>query len=383
MWKVPLFDTDLNNDEIEAVVRVIRSGWLTMGQVTESFEKSFAEFIGAKHAIAVASGTAALHLANLALGVSAGDEVICPSLTFVACANSIVHTGARPVFAEITGPDDFNISPDDIERKITRKTKAIEVVHYAGFPCDMKKIKEIAGSHGLSIIEDCAHAHGTEYDGKKCGTIGDIGCFSFFTNKNMTTVEGGMVTTECDELAAKIRLMRSHGMTTSTLDRHRGHAFSYNVIEPGLNYRIDEVRSSIGKVQLKKLAEYNVKRRGLAQLYSEQLSFVPGLSIPFKAGGHGSSHHIYPVLLEKHVNREALMGYLRGKGIQTSIHYPPIHRFAYYREKLNYDDVRLELTEDVAGRELTLPLFPLMGEDAVHYVCDEMIKFTRKGVNQL
>ena len=226
MWEIPLFDIGFNEKEMIAVQKVLSSGWLTMGEQTEMFEREFADFINVKHAIAVSNCTAALHLANLALGIGENDEVLCPSLSFVAGSNSIVYTGAKPVFADITDLSDFNISPVDIEKKVSARTKAIQIVHYAGNPCDMDHIMEIARKHGLSVIEDCAHAPGSEYNGRKCGAIGDIGCFSFFSNKNMTTAEGGMITTNSDDLAKKIKLMRSHGMTAMTLDRHKGRAFS-------------------------------------------------------------------------------------------------------------------------------------------------------------
>ena len=380
MWKVPLFDIAFDEKEVAAVQQVIQSGWLTMGQVTENFEKLFAKHIGVRHAIAVSNGTAALHLANLSLGVSNGDEVICPSLTFVAGANSIVYAGGQPVFAEITSHDDFNISPDDIERKITEKTKVIEVVHYAGYPCNMERIMGVADKHGLYIIEDCAHAPGAEYNGKRCGAIGDIGCFSFYPNKNMTTAEGGMITTNDDKLAEKIRLMRSHGMTTMTLDRHHGHASSYDVVELGFNYRIDEIRSAIGIVQLNKLQENNSKRHKLDQIYIERLADIFGIQIPFKNRYGIPSHHIFPVLLENHINREEFMGYLKAKGIQTSIHYPPIHQFDYYRRHFDCNENSLIITEDVGRRVVTLPLYPSMDNEAVHYVCDTVIQFLQKGV---
>jgi dTDP-4-amino-4,6-dideoxygalactose transaminase len=379
MWKVPLFDISFDETELEAVQAVIRSGWLTMGEMTKSFERSFAEFIGTRHAIAVSSGTAALHLANLALGLSKEDEVICPSLSFVAGANSIVYVGARPVFADITSYDNFNISSEDIEAKITKRTKAIQVVHYAGHSCDMAQISEIAKKYGLYIVEDCAHAPGAENDDEKCGSIGDIGCFSFFSNKNITTAEGGMVTTDSDELAEKIKLIRSHGMTTLTLDRHKGHAFSYDVVDLGFNFRIDEVRSGLGIVQLKKLQDGNNMRQKLAQIYKERFADIEGVYVPFTSTNGVPSYHIYPVLLGKNVNREKLMIHLKDKGIQTSIHYPPIHKFHFYRNNLGYKEALLPLTEDVANREVTLPLYSSMGSEAIHYVCDSIKEYLEKG----
>ena len=375
MWKVPLFNTSFDTDDELAMLEAIRSGWVTMGERTLEFEDAFARFIGAEHAIAVSSGTAALHLAAIALGVGPGDEVICPSLTFVAGANSILYTGATPVFADITGDENFNVSPSDIEAKVTQRTKAISVTHYAGYPCDMEPILRTAEKHGLSVIEDCAHAPGADYKGQRCGTMGDVGCFSFFSNKNMTTAEGGMLTTNNEALAKKFRLLRSHGMTAQTLVRHRGHAFSYDVVDLGFNYRIDEIRSAIGIVQLGRLEEANKKRAALAGLYAERLSGLEGLTVPFGSTPHRSAHHILPVLLGTGVDRSALMEHLKGSGIQSSIHYPPIHRFKYYRSKLGDSTGALPVTEDVAERELTLPLYPTMGEAAVNYVCQSIAGF--------
>ena len=379
MWKVPIYNTAFDEKEPEIVQRIIRSGWLTMGEMTDRFEKSFAEFIGVRHAIAVSSGTAALHLANLALGVSGGNEVICPSLTFVAGANSIIYAGARPVFADISGSDNVNISPEDIESNITDNTRAIQVVHYAGFPCDMESIIRIADKYGLAVIEDCAHSLGAEYNGKMCGSIGNIGCFSFFSNKNMTTAEGGMIVTDSDQLAQKLRLMRSHGMTSLTMDRHLGNAFSYDVTSLGFNYRIDEIRSALGIVQLEKLTFSNNKRRELAQSYMEKLEDVSGLNIPFIKNTGLSAHHIFPVLLDNGINRHKFMQYLKDKGIQTSIHYPCIHQFEFYRREFGCKEGMLPVTEDITKREVTLPLYPSMSEESVQYVCKEVAEYLKKG----
>ena len=378
MWKIPLFDIGFNEKETVAVQKVLSSGWLTMGDQTERFEREFADFINVKHAIAVSNCTAALHLANLSLNLGENDEVICPSLSFVAGSNSIVYTGAKPVFADITDLNDFNISPEDIERKIGARTKAIQVVHYAGNPCNMDHIMEIANKHGVYVIEDCAHAPGSKYNGQYCGTIGDIGCFSFFSNKNMATAEGGMITTNNDDLAKRIRLMRSHGMTTMTLDRHKGRAFSYDVVELGYNYRIDEIRSAIGIVQLGKLEDCNIRRCEIDQIYRERLADVYSIKVPFNIEYGVSSHHIFPILLDKEVNRQEFMEYLKNNGIQTSIHYPPIHLFDYYRRNFGYDEGMLSITEEVAKREVTLPLYSSMKNEDVHYVCDVISEYLKE-----
>lgn len=375
MWKIPLFDLNFGEEELNAVQQVIRSAWLTMGEQTERFEQAFAEFLNVKYAYAVSSGTAALHLAFAAIGIGQGDNVICPSLTFVAGANAILYTGAKPVFADISSIEDFNISPDEIKAKITEDTKAIEIVHYGGYSSDMDRILGIAKQYNLYVIEDCAHAPGSEYHEKKCGTIGDIGCFSFFSNKNMTTAEGGMITTNDDELAERIRLMRSHGMTTLTLDRHKGHAFSYDVVELGYNYRIDELRSAIGIAQLQKLRDANNIRKNLDRVYRERVKEIRELKVPFEQHKEISSHHISPVILDKKIKRNRFMQHLKERGIQTSIHYPPIHLFDLYRCMFGYQKGILPITEEVAAREVTLPLYPQMSEESVQYVCDTIVEF--------
>jgi dTDP-4-amino-4,6-dideoxygalactose transaminase len=369
-WKVPLADVDLGEEEIDAVERVLRSRWLTMGEVTREFERAFAAHVGARHAIAVSNGTAALHLAYTALGLGPGDEVILPSLTFVATANTVLQAGARPVFADITSLDDLTISPKSIEASITPRTKAICVMHYAGYPCDMDKIMHIARRHALAVVEDAAHAPGAELEGRKCGAIGDIGCFSFFSNKNMAVGEGGMITTHRDDLAVKMRLMRSHGMTTLTWDRHRGHAHSYDVVALGYNYRLDEVHAAIGLVQLEKLAANNQRRGEVAAQYRRHLEAGPALKLPFEAPRGKASFHLFPVILGPGIDRAAFMEKMKAVGIQTSIHYPPIHRFSYYRERFEGREGELPLTEDVGRREVTLPLYPTMSDEQVQWVID-------------
>jgi len=366
-WKVPLFDLRFDEKEFSAVNKVLKSGWLTMGEETKEFEREFSSYIGVKYALATSSCTAALHMANLALGIGVGDEVICPSLSFVATSNSIVYTGAKPVFADVVSLTDFNISPKEIERKITNKTKAIIIVHYAGYPCNMDEICAIVKKHDLFLIEDCAHAPGAEYKGQKVGTFGDIACFSFFSNKNLSTGEGGMVVTNNEELYEKLKLLRSHGMTTLTLDRHKGHAFSYDVVSLGFNYRIDEIRAAIGRVQLKKLDTNNKKRKELVDYYKERLSECEFISIPFKDYKERSSYHIFPILLDEKINRTQLMKYLRENGIQTSIHYRPIHQFSFYKD-LEVGCSDLTYTEIIGKRELTLPLYPNMQYSQVDYV---------------
>jgi len=370
-WKIPLADVDFNEDELNAVEEVIKSKWLTMGAATQQFEKDFSELTGIRHAIAVTNCTAGLHLAMAALGIGRDDEVIVPSLTFVATSNAVRYTGAEPVFADICSEKDLTISPDAIQSKITPKTRALVVMHYGGYACDMEKILEIAREHDLYVVEDAAHAAGAYLDGRHLGGWGDVGCFSFFPNKNMTTAEGGMVCTNDDGLADRIRLLRSHGMTSMTWDRHKGHAWSYDVVELGYNYRIDEIRAALGIVQLKKIDANNQKRRSLTERYRQQLDqMLPEITVPFLGHRGESACHIMPVLLANGSDRVEVMEKMKQLGVQTSIHYPPTHLFTYYlRDDI---DSQLDKTENVASRELTLPLYPGMQDQDVDWVVNAL-----------
>jgi dTDP-4-amino-4,6-dideoxygalactose transaminase len=366
-WKVPLADLDYDEKETRAVLGVLQSRWLTMGSVTQDFEKAFASFTGARYALGVSNATVALHLACLALGIGPGDEVIVPSLSFVATANAVLYSGADVRFADICSPQDLTISPASIEAQITPKSKAILVMHYAGFACQIAEIEAIAQQHGLAIIEDAAHAAGAWLEGKHLGTWGAAGCFSFFSNKNLSTGEGGMLVTDRDDLAEKARLMRSHGMTSLTWDRHQGHAYSYDVVELGYNYRIDEIRSALGLAQLEKLRANNARRREITQRYWQAFEGL-GVDLPFRVDKREAepAYHIFPMLLPENQDRRAFIERMRAARIQTSIHYPPIHQFSYYRER--YPGVHLAITESVAKREVTLPLYPTMSDEQVEMV---------------
>ncbi|MFC2053441.1 DegT/DnrJ/EryC1/StrS family aminotransferase [Chloroflexota bacterium] len=368
---VPLVDLDFGKEESQAVLDVLNKRWLTMGAVTREFESQFAEISGVKHALAVSNGTMALHLACLILGIGPGDEVILPSLTFVATANALLYTGAEVRFADIIGPNELNISPESIEKQITPRTKALIVMHYGGYPCRMRQIMEIAARNNLAVIEDAAHAPGARLEGRALGTWGDVGCFSFFSNKNLVTGEGGMLVTQRDDLAEKARLLRSHGMTSRTWDRHKGHAYSYDVVELGYNYRIDEMRSALGLVQLSKLDRNNKRRMAITQTYWGALG-GSRLGLPFRdltaKSIKSGAYHIFPVLLPEGVRRNAFMDSLRTAGIQTSIHYPPIHQFSYHRRLVS--GVTLPQTERVAEREVTLPLYSSMSDSQVGLVLE-------------
>jgi len=370
-WRVPLSDITVDNELADAVLETLRSGWWSMGPRVAEFERAFAEFCGAPHALAVANGTAALHLALLAVGCGPEDEVVVPSLNFVAAANAIVHTGAEPVFCDIVGPDELNLDPEDVEAAVTPRTKALLALHYAGFPCAMDDLRAIADSHGLAIVEDAAHAPGASLEGHMCGTLGDVGCFSFFSNKNLPMGEGGMVVTDDDALAEKIRLFRSHGMTTLTWDRHRGHASSYDVVLRGFNYRLDELRAALGLVELGRLREGNRARGEIVERYRRALDGEAGISMPFvPREGVVSTHHLAVILLPEGKARHDVQTALAERGIQTSVHYPPIHMFSAYKEQPRRS---LPVTESIAERVLTLPLFPHMSDAQVAAVIEGVL----------
>jgi len=374
-WTVPLSDV-LVDDEIEhAVVQALRSGWWSTGPRVAELEQEFARFSGARHALAVANGTAALHLALLASGCGPGDEVLVPSLNFVAAANTIVHTGATPVFCDISGANDLTVSPDDLEAAVSPRTRAVVVMHYGGHPCRMDAILELAAMHGLAVIEDAAHAPGARWQRRMCGTIGDVGCFSFFSNKNLPVGEGGMVVTDDDALAEKARLLRSHGMTTLTWDRHRGHASNYDVVVEGFNYRLDELRAAIALVQLGRLERQNAERARIVDLFRDALDGVNGLTMPFaRRADVTPAHHLAVLLLPEGGDRSRFRASLVEREIQTSIHYPPIHRFRAYQEFASRR--ALPLTEAVGERLVTLPLFPHMSDDQVQAVTDAVVSAT-------
>jgi dTDP-4-amino-4,6-dideoxygalactose transaminase len=372
-WAVPLADV-LVDDELRAAVdEVITSGWWSMGPKVLEFEEAFAEFCSVRHALAVANGTAALHLALLAAGCGPGDEVVLPSLNFVAAANAIAHTGATPVFCDIRGPDDLNLDPADLEAALGPRTKAVVVLHYGGFPCDMQAVGELAEERGFLVIEDAAHAPGATWRGRPCGALGLVGCFSFFSNKNLPVGEGGMIVTDDDDLADRLRLLRSHGMTTLTWERHRGHASSYDVVAQGFNYRLDELRAAMGLVQLRRLPDENARRGTISARYRERLDGVNGITMPFGKLEEGttSAHHLAVALLPEG-RRDDFRAALSERRIQTSVHYPPIHLFSQYTELGSRRP--LPRTEAVAARVVTLPLYAHMRDEQIELVTEGLIE---------
>lgn len=368
MRKINLFNLNYNLKEQEAVIEVLKSKWITMGAKTEEFEKKFSRYIGSQYGVALNSCTAALHLALKVLGIGPGDEVILPSLTFVATANSVLYTGATPVFADVCDLNNWTVSPEDIGRKINNRTRAIMVMHYAGFGCDMDSIRGLADKNNLKIVEDACHAPGGMWKGKRLGTLGDFSCYSFYSNKNMATAEGGMLLTNEEENMKRVKLLRSHGMTTSAHERDKGAEF-YDVIELGYNYRLDDIRSSLGLVQLEKLPD-DIKTRNIAaDRYAERLSTIDSVAVPFQDYDGLSTYYIFPVLLKE--GQRTKVGSELGKlGVRTSMHYPPIHLF---RHVMDYS-AKLPVTEAIGRRALSLPIYAGMPLDDVDYVCDSLEK---------
>ena len=373
-WTIQLCELNYGKEETEAVNRVLISEWLTMGMECEEFEKEFTHYIGhSQQGVFVSSATAALHLILMGHGVGPRDEVIVPALTFVSDANVIAQLGAKPVFADSTSLLNFNVSIEDILAKITHRTKAIVVVHFAGFPQDLTKLKQVCDTKGILLVEDCAHAPGASLNGRFCGTMGHCSFFSFFSNKNLAVGEGGMIFAENKVLADRLRLMRSHGMSAATLNRHLGRSSTYDVLHVGLNYRPDEIRGALGRAQLKKLSEGNEIRRKLFARYSYLLRGTQ-ISVAFgeKTYDGISSYHIMPVILPATASRESVMTAMRASKIQTSIHYPSFKDFKAYKDYAKHCDT--PTSDQICARELTLPLHPRMSLQDVDQVVSELLE---------
>lgn len=367
MKNYPLFKLNYGEEEIEAVTKTIRSKWISMGSKCQELEEKFSKMLGVKYALATTNCTAALHLACVALNLKEGDEVICPSLTFAATVNCVRYVGARPVFCDVTGFNNLCIDPGKIESLITDKTRAIIPMHYAGFPCDMDKILQLAEKYHLYVIEDACHGPLSEYKGKKLGTIGDVGCFSFFSNKNISTGEGGMIVTNHDELYSLLKLLRSHGMTTMSYERAKGHATSYDIVELGYNYRMDDIRASLAIAQLDKLEDDLERRKKVRAKYEQELRNYSWIEVPFLDNQNYVSNYIFPIILKDAdaKKRDTVRERLMERGIQTSVHYPAIHRFSIYE-----NETVLPVTEYISDCEITLPMYGMLSEDDVQYICD-------------
>ncbi len=358
MVMIPIAKPLIGDEEINAVIEVLKSGMLAHGKEVEAFEREFAGYLGAKHGIAVTNGTAALDVALKALKIGPGDEVITSPFTFIASANSILFQGAKPVFADID-PKTFNLDPNEVLERINEKTKAIIVVHLYGQPADMKAFSEIAEDHKLYLVEDCAQAHGAEFDGRKVGTFGDIAAFSFYPTKNMTTGEGGMVVTNDDELAEKARLIRNHGQTKKYLHE-----------ELGYNLRMTNIAAAIGRVQLRKLDEWNEKRIKNAKLLTDGIKRIGGLTPPYVDPRVKHVFHQYVIRVEDEfpMSRDELAQKLREKGVGTGIHYPmPVHHQPFY-QKLGYPEEICQNAVEASKRVLSLPVHPSVSREDVEYI---------------
>lgn len=356
-WRVPLSTLPMPEEDVAAVVACLEDGWLTMGPRTQAFEEALAEYAGTEHAVAVSSGTAALHLTCLAAGIAPGDEVIAPGLTFVASASAAEFCGATPVLCDVVSPPDPNIDVADLAERLTERTKAVVAVHFCGYPADLEALRALCDERGLVLIEDCAQALGARTGtGAMVGTVGNAGCLSFFSKKQLPLGEGGAVVTDDADLAAKVRSLRSHAMTTVTWERHRGHADSYDIVDIGFNYRLDEPRAALGLSRLPRLDGEIAERRRVARAYREQLGGLDGLELMWSDEDvERSSHFAFPVLLRDRERRDAFRDALRERGIQTTW-YPPLSRLTTFQAR----SLSLPRVEEAAYRHCALPMSPTL-----------------------
>jgi dTDP-4-amino-4,6-dideoxygalactose transaminase len=367
-WRVPLTDVAVPESDVQAVLDCLRSGWLTMGPRTAAFEQALAAYVGTPHAVTVSSGTAALHLACLAAGLGAGDEAIVPAFTFVASASAVRYAGAEPVLCDVRSASDFNVDPQDVARRITARTRAVIAVHFCGYPAEVAALRALCEEHGLVLIEDCAQAIGARVDGagRQVGTVGDLGAFSFFSKKQLCVGEGGMVSTAAEDLAERVRLLRSHAMTSSTWDRHRGHDPAYDVIDVGFNYRLDEPRAALGLSRLARLEEAIAARRAIVRAYRERLAEVAGVQLAFdEQAVERGSHFAFPVLVRDRQTRDRFREELKASGIQTTW-YPALQTFTEYRRFAPAGGLPRAL--EAADRHCALPLAANMDEADVETV---------------
>lgn len=362
----------IEEEDIQAVVETLRSDYLTTGPKVREFEESVAAYTGADYAVAVANGTAALHIACLAAGIGPGDEVITTPITFAASANCVLYCGATPVFADID-PVTYNISPAAIREKLTKRTKAIIPVHFTGQPCEMNEIREIAKEYGLIVIEDAAHALGADYRGQRIGGISEMTCFSFHPVKHITTGEGGMVTTNDKALYDKLLLYRTHGITRSPelLEREEG-GWYYEQQALGYNYRITDIQCALGVSQMKRLDGFVERRREIAARYTEAFSAVPGITVPAQAKFCNSSWHLYVIQVEKERRREIFES-LQAAEIGVNVHYIPVYKHPYY-QKHGYASVFCENAEELYGGLISLPMYPKLTKEQQEYVIEKVIE---------
>jgi len=387
-WNIPLSDIDFDERETAAVLEVLKDKWLSMGPKVDAFETAFRAMSESPHALAVANGTAALHLALLGLEIGPGDEVIQPAVNFVASANVTVAAGATPVFADIVADTEPVIDPRAVDALCTSKTRAVICMHYGGFPAPMAALKEICKKRGIYLIEDACHAVGGSYMApseqenaalirRPVGSAADVACYSFFSNKNLAVGEGGMVTTPHDEVAKRIRQLRSHGMTTLTWDRHRGHANTYDVIHHGYNYRLDEIRAALGTIQLQKLGAGNRKRLQRFFQYKTRLAPLQDWIMPFahvvsSGDTDAGTAHLAVLLAPTSDKRDRLREHLKALKIQTSLHYPSITTFSAFSA---YAGSAVPKSLDYSSRALTLPMYPTLSEGSIDEICHHILEF--------
>ncbi|KPJ69277.1 MAG: UDP-4-amino-4,6-dideoxy-N-acetyl-beta-L-altrosamine transaminase [Syntrophobacter sp. DG_60] len=373
---IPFHKPYITDEEINAVVDTLKGGWLTMGPKTVKFEEAFKKYVGCGHAVAFNSCTAALHLALDAIGLKERDEVIIPAITFAATAEVVCYFKARPIFADVER-DTHNMDVSRIEQKITSKTKAIIPVHYGGQPCDMDEIMQIAKKHNLYVIEDAAHALPSFYKDKKIGTISNITCFSFYTTKPLTTGEGGMATTENEDWAEKMRVMRLHGISSDTWKRHSQEGFwYYEVIMQGYKYNMTDIQAALGMEQLKKLEFMSEKRKKIAQRYNKAFAGIEEIIIPFVKEDRVTSWHLYPIKLRVgglRVDRNKFIEELRKRGVFTGVHFIPLYRFPFYKNNFDYKLSDFPNCEWIYERVISLPIYPGMRDEEIDYVIENMV----------
>lgn len=360
----------IDEDDIAAVAEVLRSGWLTTGPKVAEFERAFAEFTGSKEAVAVSSGTAALHAAVYALGIGPGDEVIVPPMTFAATANCVVFQGATPVFADVD-PDTLLIDPDRVCACITPRTQAVIAVDYAGQPCDYDALRQICDRYELALVADACHALGATYKGRKVGTLADLTAFSFHPVKHITTGEGGMVTTGDGDLAKRMRVFRNHGITADHRERAAHGTWYYEMTDLGYNYRITDFQCALGLRQLAKLPAWLKRRREIAEQYTKALETVPGVA-PLDVRAHVThAYHLYVVRVQ--ADRTRVFRALRERGIGVNVHYIPVHLHPFYRRRFATRAGLCPAAEKAYGEILSLPMFPKMSNAEVDSVMDTLI----------
>jgi UDP-4-amino-4,6-dideoxy-N-acetyl-beta-L-altrosamine transaminase len=375
---IPYGSQWIDDDDINEVVSVLKSDWITTGPKIKEFEDALCAYIGCKYCVAVNSGTSALDIAVQSLDLPEGSEVITTPFTFVATSNAIVYNGLRPVFADICS-DTFNIDPEEIRKKINKDTRAVIYVDYAGQPCDIRAIREIADEFDLYLIEDACHAIGAEYESRKVGNFADLTIFSFHPVKHITTGEGGAVVADNKELYKKLSLLRNHGIDKDAQDRYGPNAsWAYDMKYLGRNYRITDFQAALGISQLKKLDEFIKKRSELAAMYGKLLSDVHAIRLPVIKGNVRHAWHLYTILLDESINRDDFFKYMRNANIGVNLHYIPVYKHSYYVKNFGFDPMEFPVTEDLFKRIITLPLFPKMELEQLESVV-EAIKGYRDG----